>query len=181
MQNPDVRNKSMFFGGLPLTIKPPTIVKEIGQSPIEFQKQPEQNDLNSITHNLVSARNMEQSKPYMKMQFSKDETSYNEPLKTLSDFYSLTQKAGAVTLKHDLVTERQLVFDTIVLFQGYESPTYEKVVGKKKPDVFRISKPVQLLHVTPATLKSTLKDFLQMSNLQQRALFYLRVLENAQL
>ena len=63
---------------------------------------------------------------------------------------------------------------------GYETPTFERVTASSKAQCFQLRCPIELVHLSPAALKSILMDFLEMSNTQQKARFFMNGLLNVQ-
>ena len=77
-------------------------------------------------------------------------------------------------MNHLLVTERQLVIDSLLLLQSLESSTFTRL-----GHYFIIRKPVSLSHTTPNTLKSILLDILSISNIYEEVKGMATALEDA--
>ena len=67
----------------------------------------------------------------------------------------------------ELVTERQLVIDCILLLMGHETPTFKRVPSGKEllAKSFVLRRPVYVSHLSPSILKEMLDKFLDFSKI----------------
>lgn len=85
---------------------------------------------------------------------------------------------------YDIVTERQLVLDCILLMQGNQSETFRRLsksqVKKKIAKQFELRRPIQVLHLSPKMLKRILDQFLEMSEVVERINYFINGLKSCQ-
>ena len=108
------------------------------------------------------------------------ESSFCEPLnlnkELKGDFVSFQKQAdikqfGSQTdpylWTYELVTERQVVIDCILLLMGHESPTFKRVKQPSKTTheakSFAIRKPIYVSHLSPMVLNEMLLKFIELS------------------
>eukprot|EP00347_Sterkiella_histriomuscorum_P006822 403351300 len=107
-------------------------------------------------------------------------SSYNEPLNLMRDFNQSNQEKLGF-LQYNTVTERQIVLDTILMMQQFETPTYYKSKQQNgRKQIFKLRQKIQLKHLTPIMLEGILGEFIQMANITKETLEFQRSLKENQ-